>query len=100
MFLQEAPMIKRIPTLLALLLLVVIASAQRTANIGYGTGVVNYIGDLGNEKKFALSSANLGMEISIRNFLNNPEKSHVLNRPFDLEARISWHRLQYDETAP
>jgi hypothetical protein len=24
----------------------------------------------------------------------------VLNRPFDVEARFSWHRLQYDETAP
>ena len=26
--------------------------AQRTVDIGVSTGIVNYIGDLGNEKKF------------------------------------------------
>jgi len=91
---------KHFPTFLLLLLAVTAVQAQRTANLSFGTGVVNYIGDLGNEKNFAVSSANIGMEITVRNFLNNPEKSRVLNRPFDIEARFSWHRLQYDETAP
>ena len=93
-------MTKRIPSLLAFLCIASLAFSQRTANISYGAGVVNYIGDLGNEKNFPLSSANLGMEVTVRDFLNNPEKSHVLNRPFGVEARFSWHRLQYDETTP
>jgi hypothetical protein len=93
-------MIKQFHILFILLLTVTAVEAQRTANIGFGTGVVNYIGDLGNEKNFTVSSANIGMEVTIRDFLNNPEKSHVLNRPFGIEARFSWHRLQYDETAP
>ena len=38
------------------------------------------------------------MQITLRNFLNNPERSHILNKPFSLELRLSWHRLQYDET--
>lgn len=91
---------KKIPALFILLSIAASVNAQRTANISYGTGVVNYIGDLGNEKNFAMSSANVGMEITVRDFLNNPEKSHVLNRPFGVEARLSWHRLQYDETKP
>ena len=93
-------MIKQITTIFILLLTVTASQAQQTANVSYGMGVVNYIGDLGNEKGFAASSANMGMEVTIRDFLNNPEKSHVLNRPFGVEARFSWHRLQYDETAP
>jgi hypothetical protein len=93
-------MLKQITTIFILLLTVTAVMAQRTANISYGTGVVNYIGDLGNEKNFAFSSANIGMEVTVRDFLNNPEKSHVLNRPFGVEARFSWHRLQYDETTP
>ena len=91
---------KRINILLFTLLATGASYAQQTANIAYGSGVVNYIGDLGNEKHFAVSSANVGMEITVRDFLNNPEKSHVLNRPFGVEARFSWHRLQYDETKP
>jgi len=94
-------MIKRIFTLLILFIAAcTVSNAQRTANLSYGTGIVNYMGDLGNEKNFPLSSANVGMEITVRDFLNNPEKSHVLNRPFGVETRFSWHRLQYDETAP
>lgn len=92
---------KQISSLLLLLLISVAALyGQRTANISYGSGVVNYIGDLANEKNFPMSSANIGMEVTVRDFINNPEKSHVLNRPFGVEARFSWHRLQYDETAP
>lgn len=91
---------KPINILLLMLLAYGASYAQQTANLAYGSGVVNYIGDLGNEKHFAVSSANVGMEITIRDFLNNPEKSHVLNRPFGVEARFSWHRLQYDETKP
>ena len=73
--------------------------AQRTANIAYSTGVVNYIGDLGNEKQFPLSSANLGSAVTIRDFLNNPKRSGTRYSTFDMQLRFTWHRLQYDETS-
>ncbi len=91
-------MMKPIPFLLFALAFCTAAQAQRTAQISYASGMVNYIGDLGNEKKFPFSSANIGMDITVRDFLNNPEKSHTLNKPFGVEMRLSWHRLQYDET--
>jgi hypothetical protein len=72
--------------------------AQRTANISYSGGVVNYVGDLGNEKNIPYSSANLGSAITIRDFLNNPKRSGTRYSVFDLQMRFSWHRLQYDET--
>ena len=77
-----------------------LSHGQRTADIGFATGIVNYIGDLANEKKFPYSSASPGVQLTLRNFLNNPEHSHVLYNPLSLEFRLSWHRLQYDETHP
>ena len=74
--------------------------AQRTANIAYSGGVVNYIGDLGNEKNIPFSSANLGSAVTIRDFLNNPKRSGTRYSVFDIQMRFSWHRLQYDETQP
>jgi hypothetical protein len=38
------------------------------------------------------------MQITLRNFLNNSEKTHAKYKTFDMEVRMSWHRLQYDET--
>src|SRR5688572_15267941 len=75
-------------------------SAQRKADIGWSSGLVNYMGDLGNEKYFPFSTANIGSAFTIRNFLNNPKNSGTYYRAFDLQLRFSWHRLQYDETAP
>src|SRR5205085_986558 len=54
--------------------------------------------DLANEKYFPLSSAAPGVQVTFRNFLNNPDKSSTLYKPLSLELRFSWHRLQYDET--
>ena len=73
---------------------------QRTADVGLSFGVVNYMGDLGNEKYFPYSSASTGAAVTLRNFLNNPKNSKSLYRPFDFQIRLSWHRLQYDETKP
>ena len=73
---------------------------QRTANVGLSGGVVNYTGDLGNEKYFPFSSASPGVAITLRNFINNPKKSHNLYPAIDAQVRLSWHRLQYDETTP
>jgi hypothetical protein len=76
------------------------ATAQRTADIGLSIGAVNYLGDLANEAKFPFSSLSPGCEINIRNFLNNPSKSGKAYLPLSVEMRLSWHRLQYDETDP
>ena len=72
--------------------------AQRFADVALSGGVKNYIGELGNEKNFPLSSANFGSSITLRNFLNNPRRSGTYQRAFDMQVRFSWHRLQYDET--
>jgi len=72
--------------------------AQRFADIAISGGLTNYVGDLGNEKNFPLSSANLGSSLTIRNFLNNPRRSGTYQRAIDMQVRLSWHRLQYDET--
>src|SRR5690349_9629678 len=82
------------------LLLTVTCYGQRTGDLGFASGVVNYVGDLANEKYFPLSSAAPGMQVTFRNFLNNPDKSSTLYKPLALELRFSWHRLQYDETSP
>ncbi len=89
-----------LPATLCLLLLSFSSMAQRTANIALSGGVVNYTGDLGNEKYFPFSSASTGMAITLRNFINNPQKTHNLYPSFDTQIRFSWHRLQYDETTP
>lgn len=75
-------------------------TAQRVADFGIASGVVNYVGDLGNEKYFPITSASPGYQLTIRNFLNNPSKSGKMYKPLSAELRFSWHRLQYDETQP
>jgi hypothetical protein len=74
--------------------------AQRTAQIGISSGIVNYIGDLGHEKYFPYSSANFGTAVTIRDFINNPRRSGMRYRDFDMQLRFTWHRLQYDEVMP
>ncbi len=74
------------------------ASAQRHADIGFASGVVNYVGDLGNDRYFPTSSASPGYQINIRDFINNPAKTGKKYRALSMEMRFSWHRLQYDET--
>lgn len=90
---------KKLITIVGIIYLSInISHAQKTAEFGFGGGVVNYVGDLGNEKQFPVSSANAGFQVTIRNFLNNPEKSRTLYKPFTMEMRFSYQRLQYDET--
>lgn len=74
-------------------------SAQRYADVGLSSGVVNYVGDLANEKYIPYSSANTGLQITLRNFLNNQSKTRMMYKPLSFEIRLSWQRLQYDETA-
>lgn len=74
------------------------ALAQRYADIGISGGITNYFGDLGNETgRIPYSSANMGFAITARNFLNNPQKTGVQYKPLSLEARVSFHRIGYDE---
>jgi len=87
-------------TPLLLSLLTVTCYGQRTGDLGFASGIVNYVGDLANEKYFPLSSAAPGLQVTFRNFLNDPDKSSTLYKPLSLELRFSWHRLQYDETSP
>lgn len=72
---------------------------QRTVDVGFSGGVVNYIGDLANEEYFPFSSAAPGAAVTFRNFINNPARSGSRFPLLDLQVRLSWHRLQYDETA-
>ena len=76
------------------------ASAQRYADVGLGTGAVNYVGDLANEQYVPYSSLNTGVQLTFRNFLNNTSRSRMLYKPFSMEIRLSWQRMQYDETEP
>ena len=89
---------KQLLVLIIVLSAFVNASSQRTVDIGFASGIVNYIGDLGNEKYFPFSSASPGLQVTIRNFLNKPGQTGKVQKPFSMALRFSWHRLQYDET--
>ncbi|MFM8431327.1 MAG: hypothetical protein ACKOA1_00870 [Bacteroidota bacterium] len=73
------------------------ANAQRRTEIGFSLGGVNYIGDLANEPFFPVSSLAGGAAITIRDFMGRPQ---IRYKTFDMQVRLSWHRLQYDETDP
>jgi hypothetical protein len=76
-------------------------SAQRSADFGFSTGITEYFGDLGNDLgNIPWSSTNPGFAVTMRNFLNNPRKSGMQYTPLSVEARLSYHRIGYDETAP
>jgi hypothetical protein len=78
-----------------------VALAQRALDIGFSGGITNYFGDLGNETgRIPYTSTNHGFAITVRNFLNNPQKSGVQYKPLSLEARFSVHRIGYDEAQP
>lgn len=76
------------------------AQAQQSLDIGLAAGTTNYFGDLGNEEFFQKSSMSPGMALTIRNFISPSEISGMKYSPINLEARLSWHRIQYDETNP
>src|SRR5262245_25115201 len=77
------------------------AFAQRSVDIGLSGGITDFFGDLGNETgRIPYTSTNMGFAITARNFLNNPQKSGMQYRPLSVEARLSFHRLGYDESSP
>lgn len=72
--------------------------AQRHLEIGVSGGITHYYGDLGNiDGPVQWNSARPGMTITFRDFLNN--KKRYITRSLTTEARISWFRIGYDETA-
>lgn len=77
----------------------IIGSAQRNLEVGFSSGLTHYYGDLGNvDGPVQWNSARPGMQITFRDFLNN--KKRYVTRSLTTEARISWFRIGYDETAP
>jgi hypothetical protein len=74
--------------------------SQRSFEVGVAAGITNYFGDLGNESVFQTTSTQPGVAVTFRNFLGSSAYSGNLYRPLSAEVRLSWNRLQYDETKP
>ena len=89
----------RTASLLSVLFLGSLAYSQRHLEIGLSGGVTHYYGDLGNiDGPVQWNSARPGMAITFRDFLNN--KKRYVTRSLTTDARLSWFRIGYDETAP
>ena len=74
--------------------------AQRFVDIGLSGGITDFFGDLGNETgRIPYTSTNVGFAVTARNFLNNPQKSGMQYKPLSVEARLSYHRIGYDEAS-
>ncbi len=89
-----------LPLLLVLCLGFIPAFSQRSFEVGLSGGITNYFGDLGNEAWYQTASTQPGMAVTFRNFLGSSAYSGNLYRPLSMEVRMSWNRLQYDETKP
>lgn len=83
--------------ILSSLLVTHTSMGQRRAQVAVSGGMVNYVGDLANEAYFPFSSLSSGAAVTLRNFTGN---SRARYKTFDMQLRLSWHRLQYDETNP
>lgn len=74
--------------------------AQQNLEIGVSTGFTNYYGDLGNGEFMQKSSMNPGLAVTVRNLIPSSPGRTISHSSFNLEARISWNRIQYDESLP
>ena len=72
--------------------------AQRALDFGVSTGITNYFGDLGNDEFFQASSTRPGVALTVRNLLAPNALTGNQYSAFNVEARLSWHRIGYDET--
>ncbi len=75
------------------------AYSQRTFELGLSAGFTEYFGDLGNEELLQTGSTRPGVSLTLRNFLGKPKYGYEYH-PFNIEARMSWHRIGYDESKP
>lgn len=98
--LKNSAMTKRLLLLPALFFCIINASAQRSFDMGISGGITNYFGDLGNEEWFQTRSTQPGVAVTFRNFLGISGFAGNLYKPLSAEVRLSWNRLQYDETKP
>jgi hypothetical protein len=90
---------KRSLLLVSLFFLYINVKSQ-SLNLGVSTGITNYFGDLGNDEFFQASSTNPGVAITLRNLIQPAQWSGMAYSRVNLETRLSWHRIGYDETAP
>jgi hypothetical protein len=76
---------------------ILVADAQHI-EIGIANGATHFSGDLGNfDGAIQWNGFRPGTAITVRNFLNNPKR--YVTRSLDIEGRIAWYRVGYDETA-
>lgn len=85
---------------LFLLLLSEATLAQHSMQLGISAGVTNYFGDLGNDEFLQASSICPGMSVTLRNIIPARRITGMHYSPVNLEARLSWNRIQYDEAVP
>jgi hypothetical protein len=77
-----------------------LSTYSQSLNLGIATGITNYFGDLGNDEFFQGSSTAPGAAITVRNLIQPRQITGMSYSRVNLEARLSWHRIGYDETAP
>lgn len=78
-------------------LLLGFSTQAQTYDLALSQGVTHFSGDLGNfDGAIQWNGFRPGTAITYRNFLNN--KKRYVTRAIDLEARLAWYRLGYDET--
>lgn len=91
---------KKTATLLLLLLMAAAGRAQQSLDIGLAAGTTGYFGDLGNDEFLQKSSMRPGLALTVRNFIAPRSITGMKYAPFNVEARLSWHRIGYDEVLP
>lgn len=91
---------KKLYLLFAAFLSVASVEAQQSLDIGLAAGTTNYFGDLGNDEFLQKSSMSPGIALTVRNIIAPKAITGMKYAPFNVEARLSWHRIQYDETMP
>jgi hypothetical protein len=89
---------KKYLLLLGVLFYTGISSAQQSLDLGFAGGITNYFGDLGNDEFYQASSLRPGIAVTLRNFISPNEVTGMKYSAFNIEARLSWHRIGYDET--
>jgi hypothetical protein len=87
------------PLLLLVLSFFTITTYSQSLNLGIASGITNYFGDLGNDEFFQASSTAPGVAITVRNIIQPKQVSGNAYSRVNVEARLSWHRIGYDETA-
>lgn len=83
-----------------LFIIIYINLTAQSLNLGISSGITNYFGDLGNDEFFQASSTRPGVAVTLRNLIQPYQLSGMSYSRLNLETRISWHRIGYDETQP